>query len=276
MINSLIQDLNSTKGMPKIKCFYVVRGNPVHSKVYIWSEGKKATCAFCGSANYSLNALGKKSRQREYMEMCDADEALKYFKEIKKDCIDCSNISEVAKNITFSMPSSVVGNELEDRFNLENLTYEYFLDKEPVDEIKVSLLKSKQAGADVGYGSGINWGIRPNGTKRNPNQAYIPYNVADRKKGFFPDEKKKGTEHYPLFKAVTKEKGAFYMRIAQQNGKALQTPQSNAILGEWIREKLNKHSGSFITKEMLVEYGKTYITFKKFHEEGEDIYVLEF
>ena len=71
--------------------------------------------------------------------------------------------------------------------------------------ITVSLLKSARAGNDVGYGSGINWGIRPNGTKRNPNQAYIPYNKADRKNGFFPDKRKKGEKNCPIFKVVTKE-----------------------------------------------------------------------
>ena len=66
------------------------------------------------------------------------------------------------------------------------------------------------------------------------------------------------------------------MRVAQGDGKALETPQSNAILGAWIRNILKLESGVFITKEMLEEYGKTFVTFKKYNLHGEDIYTLDF
>lgn len=276
MINQVLGELNSVIGMPKIKCFYVVAGNPVHSKVYIWSDGREVKCAYCGSANYSLNALGKKSRQREYMEECDASEAMKYYRKIKKDCIECNNEVKVEECINFSTFEAGTHEHVEDHLDFENLSFEYFEKKKPIDTITVSLLKSARAGNDVGYGSGINWGIRPNGTKRNPNQAYIPYNKVDRKNGFFPDKRKKGEKNCPIFKVVTKEKGAFYMRVAQQGEKALQTPQSNAILGVWLREILRLESGTFITKQMLEEYGKTKVTFRKYREDDEDIYTLEF
>ena len=52
----------------------------------------------------------------------------------------------------------------------------------PIDTLNVSLLVA--SGKDTGYGSGINWGIRRNGTKRDKNQSYIPYNNNDKKEGF--------------------------------------------------------------------------------------------
>ena len=153
--------------------------------------------------------------------------------------------------------------------NLENLSWENYQTIEPVDTLEVSLLKAD--GSDTGYGSGVNWGIRKNGYKRNRNQAYIPYNVADHKDGFFPDVNADGT--YPVFKVVTKEYDAFYMRQAQAKGKALETPESNAIIGEWIRHKLGVPDGTYITKQMLEQYGKTKV-FVKRYEDG--IYTLEY
>lgn len=271
----LIKRSNASKGMPKIQCYYVVEGVPVHSKVYIWSKGTQNVIAFCGSANYSLNAFGNKSRQREYMEKCNPDEALNYYRKLKKNSIDCfdEKVTTTISLETSEMSSLFV---IEDRLNLENITYDYFQDKEPIDEITISLLKSKSHGGDVGYGSGVNWGIRQNGTKRNPNQAYIPYNRADKKRGFFPDDRIENTKSCPIFKVVTREKGAFYMRIAQAGEKGIHSAQNNAIIGEYLREKLGVPSGTFITKDMLESYGKTTVTFKKYFEDNEYIYVLEF
>ena len=53
----------------------------------------------------------------------------------------------------------------------------------------------------------------------------------------------------------------------------LETPESNAIIGEWIRHKLGVPDGTYITKQMLDQYGKTKVLFKKY-EDG--IYTLEY
>ena len=79
--------------------------------------------------------------------------------------------------------------------NLENLSWEKYKTIFPLDMLEISLLKAD--GTETGYGSGVNWGIRKNGYKRNRNQAYIPYNTADQKKGFFPPVNLDGT--YPVF-----------------------------------------------------------------------------
>lgn len=63
------------------------------------------------------------------------------------------------------------------------------------------------------------------------------------------------------------------MRQAQAKGKALETPESNAIIGEWIRHKLGVPDGTYITKQMLDQYGKPKVLFKKY-EDG--IYTLEY
>lgn len=261
----MIRFLNGTKGMPKITCRYICQGPEVHSKVYLWSLSDGVPMvAYCGSLNYTMNAFYKR---RESVSLCNSLEAYKYYKELLADTIDCfdPNVSEKLKNVINNTPDAFVE---PDNSEKDYLVY----DKEmPVDTLRVSLLRAD--GSDTGYGSGVNWGIRPNGTKRDQNQAYIPYNHQDRKVGFFPDRESPDDVNCPMFKVITKDFGSFHMRMAQQNNKALQSVESNAILGEWIRKRIGCPSGGYITKQMLELYGKTYVTFRKY-EDG--TYLLDF
>lgn len=52
---------------------------------------------------------------------------------------------------------------------------------------------------------------------------------------------------------------------AQENGKAIHTPQNNSILGEYFRNRLALPSEKYITKNDLLSYGRT----------GVDIYKIE-
>lgn len=265
----LIRILNGSKGMPKISCKYICQGSEVHSKVYIWTYQDKdgmemPYIAFCGSLNYTMNAFYKR---RESVSICNSLEAYEYYKSLMVDTIDCfdTEVSDKLKN--------VINNTAENFVEPDNSEKDYLVyDKEtPVDTLKVSLLRSD--GSDTGYGSGINWGIRKNGTKRDQNQAYIPYNRKDKKIGFFPDRINPDDENCPMFKVITKDFGSFHMRMAQQGNKGLHSVESNAILGEWIRKRIGAPSGGYVTKQMLELYGKTYVTFRKY-EDG--TYLLDF
>lgn len=265
----MIGFLNDSKGMPKISCRYICHGPEVHSKVYIWSTQDSSVeeipyIAYCGSLNYTMNAFYKR---RESVSICNSLEAFKYYKELLPDTIDCfdSNVSEKLKNVINNTTDSFIE---PDNSEKDYLSYN---EETPVDILKVSLLRAD--GSDTGYGSGINWGIRKNGTKRNPNQAYIPYNRQDKKEGFFPDRVHPDDENCPMFKVITKDFGSFHMRMAQQGNKALHSVESNAILGEWFRKRIGAPAGGYITKQMLELYGKTYVTFRKF-EDG--TYLLDF
>lgn len=77
-------------------------------------------------------------------------------------------MNRIAEKIAFSSKKSIE-EDIADT-NLENLYWEHYQNLEPLDKIEVSLLKAD--GSDTGYGSGVNWGIRKNGYKRNRNQAY--------------------------------------------------------------------------------------------------------
>ena len=209
-----------------------------------------------------MNAFYKR---RECIVPCNPTKALFYYKALFHDSINCldPDASERVKQ--------VVNSGSADAFEPEDSDYASYDKLIPIDTLQVSLLKAD--GSDTGYGSGINWGIRPNGTRRNQNQAYIPYNHQDKKEGFFPDRISPDDENCPIFRVITKDYGTFHMRMAQQGNKALHSAESNAILGEWIRKKLGAPSGGYITKQMLENYGKTYVTFRKY-EDG--TYLLDF
>lgn len=264
-ILKLISQLQKDKKFPRFTCSYIYHGKQVHSKVYIWLKGKTPQIAFCGSANYSTQAF---KNRRECMTECDAKKALFYFNQLKNDSILCD--SENIENYIGFSSSTVITDEL-DEFNIENLSWKQYSKKKPLATIEISLLKAD--GSDTGYGSGVNWGIRQNKTPRNPNQAYIPYNIQDRVDGFFPDDIDPETNQYPIFKVIPDVGEPFLMRRAQAGGKGLHSIESNAIIGEYLRKKLNLKSGEFITKQMMVDYGKTTITFMKY---SDDVYLMKY
>lgn len=264
----LLRFLNESKGMPGISCRYISNGPEVHSKLYIWGNQDNTIeflpgFAYCGSLNYTMNAFYKR---RESVSMCEPLSAFSYYKELLPDTIDCFDptVSEKIKNVVSGGP------EVDEPDNSEH-DYLVYDQATPEATLTVSLLRSD--GSDTGYGSGINWGIRKNGTKRDQNQAYIPYNHKDKKEGFFPDRINKDDENCPMFRVITKDFGAFHMRMAQAGNKALHSVESNAILGEWIRKKIGAPSGGYVTKQMLELYGKTYVTFRKY---ADGTYLLDF
>lgn len=263
----LLTYLNGTRGMPKINCYYINSGAEVHSKIYMWGKDMDdplfcPDIAYCGSLNYTMNAFYKR---RESLTPCNPIKAYLYYKELFGDSINCLDPEAInrVKNVT--------NENQHDAYEPDDVDYMLYDKQTPIATIEISLLKAD--GSDTGYGSGINWGIRPNGTRRNQNQAYIPYNSNDRVPGFFPDRINPDDDNCPIFKVITKDFGTFHMRMAQQGNKALHSAESNALIGEWIRKRLNAPSGGYITKQMLELYGKTYVTFRKY-EDG--TYLLDF
>lgn len=112
-------------------------------------------------------------------------------------------------------------------------------------------------GGETGTKSGLNWGQRNN---RNKNEAYIPLPVNIARSDFFPLNK----QH---FLVVTDDHHTLQLRVEQQNNKAITTPASNALLGEYFRNRLGLSNGSYIKKENLLAYGRSDVTFYKIDEE---------
>lgn len=259
LLQRLLAYTLSGRDIPKFNLYYIAQHKEVHSKVYTWFQDDKPIKSYVGSANYSIEAF---RRRRECMTDGDPIQTADYFNTLITDTVNCLD----AKNIKFSKTLSTEN----DGTDPDNTDYDYYAKLTPVATCSISLLTSQ---GEIGYGSSINWGIRQNGTKRNPNQAYIPYNKQDKVPGFFPDRINPDDKNCPIFRVITKNGGTFHMRMAQAGNKALHSAENNSILGEWLRKEMNLPSGCFVTKQMLLNYGKTAVTFRKY-EDG--TYLLDF
>ncbi|MCZ9849676.1 restriction endonuclease PLD domain-containing protein [Brachyspira hyodysenteriae] len=223
----------------RVECLYNIRGNPAHSKCYIWcDEKKKPLVAYMGSANYTQKAFIS-NEQNELMCEFSASELWKYF-----------NLFYESKDVYFCNHPAVDG-FVKDTYYKSNLD----IQNNPNDDsVTLSLLTSK---GEVGTTSGINWGQRDG---RDKNQAYIPIRSEIQKSNFFPDRKIQ-------FTVLTDDGQSMILVRAQDNGKALHSNPSNSILGEYIRKRIGVNDKAFVTKEDFEKYGRSDITFTKIDDE---------
>lgn len=214
-------------------CRYVGRGNPVHAKTYCWMKGDEPCVAFVGSANYTLTAFGRE--QIESVVEADQRGVMSFHRETRRNTVDC-NDEDIEQKIALTETRSA-----EDDDDSESVT--------------LSLL-DKRTG-DPPAKSGINWGQRPN---RDPNEAYIniPANIG--RSGFFPERSEQ-------FTVLTDDGDSFIMVRAQDAGKGIETTQNNSLLGRYLRTRIGVKSGEYVTRQHLVEYGRTNVTFRKIDEE---------
>ncbi len=125
-------------------------------------------------------------------------------------------------------------------------------------------LSTKVKGQErVAFRSGLNWGQRP---KRDPNQAYLPIPSDVQKSGFFPP---KGV----AFSIECDDGAVFRCVIAQAAGKAIETPEDNALLGRYFRARLGVDLGDPVALWHLTEYGRTAVEISKV---GKLKYYLDF
>lgn len=129
--------------------------------------------------------------------------------------------------------------------------------------VRISLVVTSGGRERVPDRSGLNWGQRAG---RNPNQAYLPIPAADQRSGFFP---KVGE----VFSVECDDGFKLTLVRAQQNGKALETPDDNALLGEYFRRRLNVRLGNPVALRHLHEYGRTSVDIFRSQTEG---YLLDF
>jgi len=252
-------------------CSYVKKPRSVHSKVYVWCKDEKPVQAFIGSANYSENGFSLPSRTETLVE-CDPISALDFFYDTKRSTVPCAKadrdkyFSVKAK----AMPGS--GKAANPVIMIEQDKNSPFCGHE---KIVLSLLTKN---GDVGNGSRLNWGVRPNGSPResvntngsksvrNPNQSYIGLPAALQRSGFFPDVAHR-------FTVLTDDNKILTCVRAQANGKGIETPQDNSEIGRYFRERLGLTSGAYISIQDLKKYGRYDVTFYKLDDEN---YVMDF
>ena len=227
-----------------LHCSYVYQGLPIHSKVYVWTKNEKPFLAFTGSANFTQPAFFQK--QREILTEADPEQSWQYYLNAEKDSVSC-NYNEIEQYIRFTCqeePSSAGKTA----------------DLKEEQKLTLSLLTAK---GRVGERSGLNWGQRRG---RNPNEAYIPLPRKQAQSGFFPLDK----QHFTV---ETDDGHTLILRVEQANNKAITTPLSNALLGEYFRNRLDLANGAFVRLEDLQRYGRTSVTFAKIDDE---FYYMDF
>lgn len=67
----------------------LLKGEPVHSKIYLWEKNGHPFCSFMGSANYTQTAFS--DSRRELLHECNPDEASTYFDSIEPHTMYCDH-----------------------------------------------------------------------------------------------------------------------------------------------------------------------------------------
>ena len=129
--------------------------------------------------------------------------------------------------------------------------------------LSLSLTSMRGGIEHVPLRSGLNWGQRPG---RNSDQAYIAIPSTERENPFFPPA---GI----IFEVSTDDGCRIALVRAQQNGKALESKPSNALLGAYFRERLGVPNGHTIRFDHLQQYGRTTVDFVLLTGGG---YILDF
>ncbi len=226
-----------------VNCEYIVRGNPVHAKTYLWLKDDTPIVAFSGSANYTNTGFSQS--QTEAMAEVNVDIANSFYNKCLRNSASC-NATHIETMIAI----------------IETRSFNDNPRAKPEGEcVTLTLLNTRDG--ETHKKAGLNWGQREG---RNPNQAYIPVPKEVQDTDFFPERKEQ-------FTVLTDDGDSFIFVRAQANGKALETTENNSYLGEYIRSRIGVPSGKRVTREHLSQYGRTDVTFTKIEEET---YLMDF
>jgi hypothetical protein len=80
------------------------------------------------------------------------------------------------------------------------------------------------------------------------------------------------TDFFPTFGfhfvVLTDDGKVFMCTRNQQNGKAIHTPHNNSLIGEYFRNRLGLPIDALITKDNLLNYSRTDVSFYKSDDES--------
>lgn len=69
------------------------------------------------------------------------------------------------------------------------------------------------------------------------------------------------------FAVLTDDGQSFIFHRAQDNRKALHSPDDNSIIGKYFRSRIGVEDGAFVYRMDLENYGRTNVTFTKINDE---------
>lgn len=220
----------------KFSCSYLYDPPDFSGTNFIWLKDDMPLKAFISSYDFTQQSLLRESNHK--LTETSAHSAYNNYEKVTNRTIFC-NHAEVEDYIIIHNPNRSI--------NLQS----------SLSENQYVTLSFITRTGDTGAKSGLNWGQRKN---RNRNEAYIPLPSYIAKNGFFPLNK----QH---FLVITDDHHLLQLRVEQQNDKAITTPASNALLGEYFRNRLGLANGAYVTVADLMSYGRTDVTFIKIDEE---------
>lgn len=232
----LQREYPANSGKTSFTCSYLCDNPKSKTNRYIWLYDEEPIQAFACSYDFTQTSLLRTCRG--FVENCAATDAYGLFREMLNQTIYCNHAEVDDYIIVKSKDSALSSNEYS---NLESCTLPLITERT----------------GEPGTRSGLNWGQRNN---RNRNEAYIPLPREVSKSGFFPLNK----QH---FLVTTDDRHTLLLRVEQQNDKAITTPSSNALLGEYFRNRLGLANGDYISGVHLKDYGRTDVTFYKIDDE---------
>ncbi|MBL8998294.1 MAG: NgoFVII family restriction endonuclease [Gemmatimonadetes bacterium] len=234
----------------RVRVGYVVSGKPVHSKVYVWSRGGVPHRAFIGSANFTSNGL--QGGYREILAEADPVASLAHVNLVAAAALACDS-PDVPNNL-------VVLSTRRPRRDGGVLPQYHPWKADNAPYVDISLL-NKRTGTGVAYG--LNWGHRPG---RDRDQSYLPVPAVVARTGFLPPRGRR-------FTLLAATGHALSAVVAQDGDKAIETPDSNAIMGRFIRAQLGLPNGSLVEAKDLRRANAT--GFRLYRVDAET-YAIEF
>lgn len=236
------------------ECNYRVVYPPFHTKMYLWLKKSVPKKGFLGSANYTQIAFNER-KQKEALAKCDPVLAFDYFADLVKDSIYC--VHPETENTIQIYNDRFIAKRTKRSIEIESEDLLSHSDVESLEYVKVSLLDRS---GNIHNKAGLNWGQR---TGREPNQAYLQLSPEVYRSNFFPLK----SIHFTV---ITDDNKTLICTRAQKNnlGAAIETPHNNSLIGEYFRSRLGLANGAFVTKEDLIRYGRTDVTFYKIDDEN--------
>lgn len=234
-------------------CCYYTRGI-IHAKVFIWLRAGEPIHAFTGSANYTQNGFVNDD-QAEVMTPCDASASLALVNTLIEGAVDCRDPNVDALFNIFELEEAIeIRSRVQTHPDAPVVPEAVPVPEMDFETVTVSFLDNA---GQMPERSGLNWGQREG---REPNQAYIRIPASIYSTDFFPAI---GTR----FTLLTDDDQSFICVRAQANGKAIETPQNNSILGRYFRQRLGMEPGAFVSLEAIQNHGRTSVDFYKIDEE---------
>ena len=224
----------------RFSCSYLVDPPAVHAKIYVWLKDGKPQIAFMGSANYTQSGFVFEAERMEVIDECDPQIGLDIFQECYRRSVECSH-SSVQEEITLVRDERLL--------------------VPAGDSVRLPfLIESGPKKGKTPRTAGINWAFRQNDTPRNFYEAYLRVPSRIGKTDFFPET----GIHFTI---ITDDDQLMICVVAQDGRKGIETPESNAILGRYFRNRMDIAERRRVEAEDFEAYGRDDVTITRIDEE---------